>query len=94
MHIDINKAQLLALGQCNEEKIVEKSEVLKLLKEKRIISTEMLPVIGMSFEVFLRYAQLSQQAQEKIVLKAIKKLDPEYCDACECTPCDCGYGSY
>ena len=73
---------------------MEKTEVLKLLKETKTISTEMLPVIGMSFEVFLRYAQLSQQAQQKIVLKAIKKLEPEYCDACECTPCDCGYGSY
>jgi hypothetical protein len=94
MYFDINKAQLSALGKSNEEKIMEKSEVLKFLKEKRILSTDMLPVIGMSFEVFLRYAQLSQQAQQKIVLKAIKKLDPEYCDACECTPCDCGYGSY
>ena len=94
MYFDINKAQLSALGRSNEKKIVEKLEVLKLLKEKRIIRTDMLPVIGMSFEVFLRYSQLSQQAQEKVVLKAIKKLEPEYCDACECTPCDCGYGSY
>ena len=23
-----------------------------------------------------------------------EKKDPEYCDACECSPCDCGYGSY
>lgn len=23
-----------------------------------------------------------------------KSNDPEYCDICECTPCDCGYGSY
>ena len=20
--------------------------------------------------------------------------NPEYCDACECTPCDCGWGNY
>ena len=92
--LDIDKSQLSALGRLNEEKLMEKTEVLKLLKETKTISTEMLPVIGMSFEVFLRYAQLSQQAQQKIVLKAIKKLEPEYCDACECTPCDCGYGSY
>ena len=23
-----------------------------------------------------------------------KQIDPEYCGSCECTPCDCGYGSY
>ena len=23
-----------------------------------------------------------------------KQIDPEYCDSCECTPCDCGFGSY
>ena len=91
---DINKSQLLALGTHIEEKNMEKSEALKFLKEKRIISTDILPIIGMSFEVFLKYAQLSPKAQQKIVEKAIKKLDPEYCDSCECTPCDCGYGSY
>ncbi len=26
--------------------------------------------------------------------KTIKNNDPEYCDICECTPCDCGFGSY
>ena len=94
MYFDINKAQLLELGRHGEEKIMGKEETLRQLKETRKISTAMLSDIGMSFEVFLRYAQLSEQAQQKIVTKAIKKLDPEYCDACECTPCDCGYGSY
>ena len=94
MHLDIDKAQLLALGRHNEEKIMEKAEVLKVLKEEKVINTEMLSTIGMSFEVFLKYAQLSRKAQQKIVNKAIKKLDPEYCDSCECTPCDCGYGNY
>lgn len=94
MNFDIDKAQLSALGRHNEEKIMEKSAVLKVLKEEKVINTEMLSTIGMSFEVFLKYAQLSKKAQQKIVEKAIKKLDPEYCGACECTPCDCGYGSY
>jgi len=93
MELDINKLQLLALSRFSEEKNMEKVEVLKKLKEKRIISTDMLPIIGMSFEIFLRYAQLSHKAQQKIIDKAIKKIDPEYCDSCECTPCDCGYGS-
>mgnify|MGYP001386933294 CR=1 FL=1 len=94
MLLNINKSQLSALGRLNEEKIMEKQEVLKELKKTKAISTDMLSVIGMSFEVFLKYAQLSQKAQQKIVEKAIKRLDPEFCGACECTPCDCGYGSY
>ena len=73
---------------------MEKEAVLKLLKETRTISTDMLSTLGMPFEIFLRYAQLDKARQQKIVEKAIKKLDPEYCGACECSPCDCGYGSY
>ena len=26
--------------------------------------------------------------------KQNKDKDPDYCDACGCTPCDCGFGSY
>ena len=94
MELDIDKSQLSELGRHSEKRIMEKEEVLKELKEKRIISTDMLPVIGMPFEVFLTYSQLSSKGKQKVVEKAIKKLDPEYCDACECSPCDCGYGSY
>ena len=94
MYLDIDKLQLSALGSLNEDKIMEKPEVLKLLKETKVIVTDMLPVIGMPFEAFLAYAQLSQKGKQKVVDKAIKKLDPEYCGACECSPCDCGYGSY
>ena len=54
----------------------------------------MLPVIGMPFNAFLTYAQLSPEGKQQVINKAIKKLDPEYCDSCECTPCDCGYGNY
>ena len=92
--LDIDKSQLSALGRLNEENLMEKPEVLKLLKETKTISTDMLPVIGMPFEVFLTYAKLSSKGKQKLVEKAIKKLDPEYCGACECSPCDCGYGSY
>ena len=48
----------------------------------------------MPFEVFLKYSKFSEKDKQKIVNKAIQKLDPKYCDACECSPCDCGYGSY
>ena len=71
-----------------------KQDVLKLLKETKKIDTTMLKHIGMPFEVFLKYAKFSEKDQQKIVNKAIQKLDPEYCDVCECSPCDCGYGSY
>ena len=93
MEIDVNKAQMSALGIFYEEKTMEKQEVISELRKTRTISTEMLPIIGMSFDVFLRYAQLDKNRQQKIVDKAIKKLDPDYCDSCECSPCDCGYGS-
>ena len=94
MYLDIDKAQLSALGKLQNGERMEKSEVLNTLKKTRIISTDMLPVIGMPFEVFLTYSQLNQKGKQKVVEKAIKKLDPEYCGACECSPCDCGYGSY
>ena len=94
MYFDINKAQLSELGRHGEEKKMEKEEILKQLKSSRSISTDMLDTLGMPFEVFLTYAQLSEKGKQKVVEKAIKKLDPEYCGACECSPCDCGYGSY
>jgi hypothetical protein len=94
MYFDIDKAQLSALGKLNSGESMEKLEVLNILKKTRTISTDMLPAIGMPFEVFLKYAKFSEKDKQKIVNKAIKKLDPNYCDACECSPCDCGYGSY
>ena len=94
MYFDIDKAQLSALGRLQNGERMKKSEVLKLLKETRVISTDMLPAIGMPFNVFLTYAKLSPKGKQQVVEKAIKKLDPEYCGACECSPCDCGYGSY
>ncbi len=71
-----------------------KQDVLKLLKETKKIDTSMLKHIGMPFEVFLKYAKFNEKDKQKIVNKAIKKLDPDYCEVCECTPCDCGYGNY
>ncbi len=52
-----------------------KEQTLKELKETRVISTGMLKTIGMSFEIWLRYAQLSKEAQDRVVSKAIKKLE-------------------
>ena len=94
MQLDINKSQLLSLGNHHQGERMKKQEVLIELKKTRTINTDMLNVLGMPFEIFLRYSKLDMSRQQKIVEKAIKKLDPEYCGACECSPCDCGYGSY
>ena len=53
---------------------MDKQSVLEQLKETRVIDTSMLKVIGMSLDVFLQYAQLSKEAQDRVVSKAIKKL--------------------
>ena len=47
----------------------------------------------MPFEVFLRYANLKENDKQKIVDKAIRKLDSDYCESCKCSPCDCSYGN-
>ena len=31
---------------------------------------------------------------EKAGKKDLQEDDPEFCGACGCTPCDCGFGSY
>tara|TARA_E500000331_G_scaffold201907_1_gene193844 strand:+ start:203 stop:478 length:276 start_codon:yes stop_codon:yes gene_type:complete len=31
---------------------------------------------------------------EKAGKKDLQKNDPEFCEACGCDPCDCGFGSY
>ena len=94
MQLDINKSQLSELGKRVEQKNAQKQKVLNELKQTKEISTDMLQIIGMPFEVFLKYAKLKDKDRQKIVNKAIKKLEPDYCESCECTPCDCGYGSY
>ena len=40
---------------------------------------------GEGFMGALRTISLTAKGQDFI---------KDYCDACECTPCDCGYGSY
>ena len=93
MQLDINKSQLSELGKRVEQEN-KKQKVLNELKQTKEISSDMLQVIGMPLEVFLKYAKLKDKDRQKIVNKAIKKLEPDYCESCECTPCDCGYGSY
>ena len=54
---------------------MEKQEMLKELKETRSICISMLSAIGMSLDVFLQYAQLSKEGQDKVVSKAIQRLE-------------------
>lgn len=94
MELDINKSQLSELGKSVEQKNAKKQKVLNELIHTKEISTNMLDIIGMPFEVFLKYAKLKDKDRQRVVNKAIKKLDPTYCESCECSPCDCGYGNY
>ena len=94
MYLDIDKAQLSALGRLHTGVEMKKSEVLNTLKKTRTIDTSMLEQLEMPLEVFLKYVNFSEKDKQKIVNKAIRKLDPNFCEACECSPCDCGYGSY
>ena len=54
---------------------MEKQEMLKELKETRAICVSMLSAIGMSLDVFLQYAQLSKEGQDRVVSKAIQRLE-------------------
>lgn len=45
-------------------------------------------------KLFTLVVQIKNRVLRNKHNKTIKKIDPEYCDVCECTPCDCGFGSY
>mgnify|MGYP003657735674 CR=1 FL=1 len=64
MEFDINKSQLSALGKLQQPKSLNmtKEEVIKELKETRIINSGMLKVLKMPFEVWLRYCNLKTDA--------------------------------
>ena len=98
MEFDINKLQLSALGKLKKIKdlIMTKEEVIKDLKETRMISSGMLKVLKMPFEVWLKYCNLKPEAQKSIANTALARLgvSPTLCDTCDCDPCDCGYGNY
>lgn len=95
MEFDINKSQLSALGKLQQPKSLNmtKEEVIKELKETRIINSGMLKVLKMPFEVWLRYCNLKTDAQKSIANTALKRLGA-FCDSCECDPCDCEYETY
>jgi len=50
-------------------------QALKKLKETRELSTKLLVPLNISFESFLRYAQLNDAQQEKLMDKLIENLE-------------------
>ncbi len=50
-------------------------QALKKLKETRELNTKLLVPLNISFESFLRYAQLSEEQQENLMDKLIENLE-------------------
>lgn len=53
------------------------AQALARLKKTKEIRTDMLEPLGLSFEWFLRYAQLPEEAAEKVIPKVIAKLEEQ-----------------
>tara|TARA_Y100001972_G_C7510316_1_gene257883 strand:- start:16 stop:183 length:168 start_codon:yes stop_codon:yes gene_type:complete len=52
-----------------------KKEAIKKLTETRILSTDLLKVLGISFETFLKFTQLNRHQQEESINNLIIKLN-------------------
>ena len=52
-------------------KAMTKTEAKEQLAKTRILSTELIKPLGLSFEVFLRFAQVDKDTQEKVIDKLI-----------------------
>lgn len=52
-------------------KTMTKQEAKEQLAKTRILSTSLLNPLGLSFEVFLRFAQVDKDTQEKVIDKLI-----------------------
>ena len=50
-------------------------QALNKLKETRTLSTNLLEPLHVSFEFFLRFAQLSDKGSEKVLSRLIEKLE-------------------
>ncbi len=51
------------------------NQALDTLKETRVLSTNLLSPLGIPFENFLRFAQLSTERQESLMTKMIAHLE-------------------
>ena len=50
-------------------------KALKQLKEERVLYSDMLKPLSISFEFFLRMGQLTSQGRDKVITKLIQHLD-------------------
>tara|TARA_E500000331_G_scaffold352676_1_gene401735 strand:- start:107 stop:370 length:264 start_codon:yes stop_codon:yes gene_type:complete len=79
-------------------------KILKELVSKPKSRTELDKLFGNSTKLALSTLsarhlinQVIQESGQRVVeITPLGRLqiDPDYCDSCECTPCDCGYGNY
>lgn len=53
------------------KKIMTKKKAKQILEETRELSTNLLKPLGLSFEVFLRYAQIKDKAEREKVIDRI-----------------------
>lgn len=68
----------------NEKKMVQqrsvtrrKKEALEKLKKTKVLTTDILEPLGISFESFLKLAQLSSKQVKDITAKLIKNIEKE-----------------
>ena len=54
-----------------------KEQAIQKLTSTRILSTDLLEPLGISFETFLKFAQLNKQQQEDAIRNLIIKLNNE-----------------
>ena len=54
-------------------------QALNKLKETRTLSTNLLEPLHVSFEFFLRFAQLTDEGSEKVLSLLIEKLEAKAC---------------
>ena len=79
-------------------------KILKELVSRPKSRTELDKLFGNSTKLALStlsarhlISQVIQEGGQRVVeITHLGRLqiDPDYCESCECTPCDCGYGNY
>ena len=63
--------------------------------EKQIVEAwQFLIDTGICWQLQGWFGRSAMHLLEEGICHLPKDEDPEYCDACECTPCDCSWGHY
>ena len=55
-----------------------KKEAIKKLTETKILSTDLLEPLGISFETFLKFSQMNKKQQEEAINNLITKFNKYY----------------